>query len=39
MALQGQKIHTFRIDEHISFGTPDEYDIALKDTRLEELDR
>ncbi len=37
MAKNNQQIITFPIDEHISFGTPDEYDIALTDDRLKEL--
>lgn len=31
------KITTFRVNEHISFGTPDEYDEAVFDGRLEKL--
>ena len=34
MAADGLTIKTFNIDEHITFGTPDEYDIAIHDTRL-----
>lgn len=30
-------IKTFKLDEHISFGTPEEYDIAVSDKRLEKL--
>lgn len=37
MAEKQKKITTFHIDEHISFGTPDEYDLAIDDKRLEEL--
>lgn len=37
MADKQQKITTFRIDEHISFGTPAEYDAAITDNRLGEL--
>lgn len=37
MANKGLHLTTFAIDEHISFGTPDEYDIALTDKRLEML--
>lgn len=32
----GGKVGTFKLDEHISFGTPDEYDEAINDTRLME---
>ncbi len=32
----GGKVGTFALDEHISFGTPDEYDEATNDTRLME---
>lgn len=34
---QGGLVKTFPIDEHISFGTPDEYDEAVNDVRLKEL--
>lgn len=34
MAKRKEKIHTFPITEHISFGTPDEYDQAINDARL-----
>lgn len=37
MAKDNLNITTFGIDEHISFGTPDEYDEAINDKRLEEL--
>lgn len=37
MGKRGDRIRTFKIDEHITFGTPDEYDIAVNDTRLEKL--
>lgn len=37
MAKKHEKITTFDIDEHITFGTPDEYDLAINDDRLEEL--
>lgn len=37
MAAQGQKIKTFRLDMHISFGTPQEYHLAAYDERLGEL--
>ena len=37
MAKDGCVIKTFKIDEHISFGTPDEYDEAVSDERLEQL--
>ncbi len=39
MIKQGKLVKTFRIDEHISFGTPDEYDEAVCDPRLGELIR
>lgn len=32
-----KNIVTFSIDEHISFGTPDEYDVAVSDGRLNRL--
>lgn len=38
MAKDDCVIKTFRIDEHISFGTPNEYDMAVNDERLKELD-
>lgn len=34
MVEKGEKIITFLINEHISFGTPDEYDQAINDERL-----
>lgn len=34
MGKRGDKITTFKTDEHITFGTPDEYDQALEDARL-----
>ncbi|NFG60726.1 sugar phosphate nucleotidyltransferase [Clostridium sp. CMCC3677] len=37
MANRGDIIKSFRVDEHISFGTPDEYDDAVTDSRLEAL--
>lgn len=37
MAEKGETIVTFPVDEHISFGTPAEYDIAVEDGRLGEL--
>ena len=33
----GREVSTFAIDEHISFGTPDEYDESISDERLGEL--
>ncbi len=33
----GKEVSTFKLDEHISFGTPDEYDETLNDERLGEL--
>ncbi len=35
----GGEIKTFAVDEHISFGTPDEYDEAVNDKRLKEYIR
>ncbi len=35
----GGTIRTFNVDEHISFGTPDEYDTAMEDKRLMEYIR
>ena len=37
MGERGDKITTFPIDEHITFGTPSEYDEALTDVRLREF--
>ena len=37
MGNNGNKIVTFEIDEHITFGTPDEYDQATNDERLSKL--
>lgn len=37
MAARGNTIVTFPVDEHISFGTPAEYDRAAEDTRLAAL--
>lgn len=37
MAEMGQRIVTFPVDTHISFGTPAEYDRAVDDERLAEL--
>lgn len=37
MADSGKKIITFPINEHISFGTPVEYDLAVNDEKLEDL--
>ncbi len=37
LAAEGENLRTFGIDEHISFGTPDEYEVALKDERLTKL--
>lgn len=33
----GNTIITFQTDEHISFGTPEEYELAVTDKRLEKL--
>ena len=37
LSKKQKRIITFPIDEHITFGTPDEYDIAVSDPRLGEL--
>lgn len=37
MVDRGERVVTFRIDEHISFGTPEEYDSAVTDERLGRL--
>ena len=37
MADRGDCIVTFNIDEHISFGTPEEYDLSVNDERLKGL--
>jgi len=37
MAAKGQKVTTFCLDAHISFGTPQEYRLAADDRRLGEL--
>ncbi len=37
MAAEREEIVTFPIDEHISFGTPEEYDQAVTDERLKLL--
>jgi len=37
MVKQGGRLQTFGISEHISFGTPQEYDSAVLDKRLEML--
>lgn len=37
LAAQNGNIKTFKISEHISFGTPEEYDQAMNDTRLTRL--
>lgn len=34
LADEGKKLCTFSTDEHISFGTPDEYNVAVSDKRL-----
>ncbi len=33
----GGEVKTFKLDEHISFGTPDEYDETVNDSRLGDL--
>lgn len=35
--INGEKISTFKVDEHISFGTPDEYYAAVNDERVGKL--
>lgn len=37
LVKMGKEVKTFPIDEHISFGTPDEYDESANDDRLGEL--
>lgn len=37
MSKNNLLIKTFAIDEHISFGTPDEYDLSVNDERLDAL--
>lgn len=37
LAKQGKILSTFPINEHISFGTPEEYDQAIMDERLKDL--
>lgn len=37
MAEHQKTLVTFPVDEHISFGTPDEYDVAISDARLKVL--
>jgi hypothetical protein len=37
MIKQGKLVRTFGVDQHISFGTPDEYDEAVNDARLGDL--
>lgn len=38
LAEQGKKIQTFDVECHVPFGTPEEYDIAQKDTTYFRLD-
>lgn len=38
MASQKKKIVTFSVNEHIPFGTPEEYEVAQKSTFFRELD-
>lgn len=38
MAAQKKSIATFKVEEHIPFGTPQEYYLALSDSRLKELE-
>lgn len=37
LAKQRKLLSTFHVNEHISFGTPEEYDKAIMDERLKEL--
>lgn len=37
LTADGKTIRTFQVEEHISFGTPGEYDEAQSDKRLEKL--
>ena len=37
LAVQGRRLATFPINEHISFGTPEEYDLAVRDERLDDF--
>ncbi|MBO4309933.1 MAG: glycosyltransferase family 2 protein [Lachnospiraceae bacterium] len=37
LVKSGKTVSTFPIDEHISFGTPDEYDASVSDERLGDL--
>lgn len=37
MGKIGARISTFKVDEHISFGTPAEYDLAVTNKRLEAI--
>ena len=37
LVVLGKNLGTFRVDEHISFGTPKEYAEAKKDVRLRML--
>jgi len=37
MASQGANIRSFSVDMHLSFGTPEEYDLALKSEVFDEL--
>jgi len=37
MASTGKRLVTFHVDEHMTFGTPEEYEIALTDERIDLL--
>ena len=37
MAEQGRKIKSFNVDQHVSFGTPDEFEEAKRDETYREL--
>lgn len=37
MSEQDKKIHCFRVDRHLPFGTPEEYEVAIKIDDFEEL--
>ena len=37
LVLQGKKVITFALDEHLSYGTPEEYMLAKNDSRLQDI--
>ena len=37
MAEQGKKIKSFNVDQHVSFGTPDEFEEAKGDVTYKKL--